>query len=354
MNELLPSNNTNTKKYKNNYHKRTMTIVKIIAVVLLIAGIGAVVVTTRKTTHTATILNQIETQTQQQQQLSNDASSPLHPLGRRRNKKSYILTSNNAVNTPWYSIQLPENVRPVRYDVDLDIDMENDRYSGHVNILIKVTSQSTKYILIHKSDIQVHSVRVSNLHGIQVSIKTITEYKPNEYLVIEMNTPLAADTEYRLECRFDADLRDDLTGLFVTRGGRNNSKIVGTFLSPVSARKFLPCFDEPDFKAIFAIRVTHGMEYKALSNMPATKMIVSANTKNATITTIFKDSLLMSTYNLGLLIADDTYKIVQKRIHRSLIIQVWDFEGNILFLFNPKNKNVCAVWEDNSCSCFSR
>ena len=339
MNEFLPTDNT---KQTKRCEERTVTIAKIFVSLLLLAGIGAVVVSTRKASHTATILNEIETQSRSRLQ----QPSPDDTRSKGRNKKSYIVTARAPPTSkgPWQNIRLPRSVVPERYELNLDVDMVNDTFSGHVRILINVTGEATsavKYVLIHKADIKVHSVRILELDGTPVSIKTINEYKPNEYLVIEMYNALTTGSQYHLECKFEADLRTDLAGLFVTQG-KANSKIAATFLSPVSTRKVFPCFDDPDFKATFKISVTHDAKYNVLSNMPEETRAVARNSSinnnnNRTITT-FKESLRMSTFTIGLLVADDTFKVVQRRMLGSLVIQVWDFEGNTFGFFLESQK----------------
>ena len=44
-----------------------------------------------------------------------------------------------------------------------------------------------------------------------------------------------------------------------------------TKLKPAYARRVFPCFDEPDFKAKFAITIVHLQNLTAISNMPIEK-----------------------------------------------------------------------------------
>ena len=73
---------------------------------------------------------------------------------------------------------------------------------------------------------------------------------------------------------FVAILNDDFNGFFRTKYTKRDGSIswVGaTQFEMLSARKSFPCFDEPDKKAIFNIRLGRRPEMIAVSNMPLVK-----------------------------------------------------------------------------------
>src|SRR5262249_26836513 len=81
--------------------------------------------------------------------------------------------------------------------------------------------------------------------------------------------PLAVGT-HRLRIGFTAKINTFGRGLFVvdypTDAGRK--RMIASELEPADARRIFPCWDEPAFKATFALTVTVPRAFLPVSNMP--------------------------------------------------------------------------------------
>jgi len=81
--------------------------------------------------------------------------------------------------------------------------------------------------------------------------------------------------------------------------------MVSTHFEPTDARSAFPCLDEPFFKAIFHISITHKNNLTCLSNMPVEKL---DELDESRITTHFMATVKMSTYLVAFTVNDFKFK----------------------------------------------
>ena len=222
----------------------------------------------------------------------------------------------------WHNMRLSPSIVPDTYHIDLDVDMVKDVYKGNVKINVFVT-QATKVIIFHQVDLVIGDVNIQNIKTTtNVAISSQFSYAPNEFYVIRTKTFLKSNESYIITIQFNGKMRSDLNGFYTSyyNDGKEKKKVASTFMSPISARKAFPCFDEPIFKANFTLKLTHSSKYNAQSNMLAD----TTCNKGRLVTIKFRETLKMSTYLLCWVIAD--YKFIQS-VNKK--ISAWTYSRNV-------------------------
>ena len=195
-----------------------------------------------------------------------------------------------------------------KYDILVKIDTINLKYNGCVKINIEIINDITD-IKINYSKLKIKSINIDN------NIINWSEYKDEEYLKIKYD--FFKKKKYQIIITFDNNIDDDLDGLYYSK---NKDKLVlCTHFEPRSARKFIPCFDEPDLKAIFIVNVIIDSKYNVISNSSLNKIVPFDN--GLTKKFIFNPSPKMSTYLLCI-VAGDIYKNEKKSLITNDFIKI--------------------------------
>ena len=183
--------------------------------------------------------------------------------------------------------RLPRHVQPRRYELELEPDLGAATFSGRVVISAEITT-ATRSIVLNAAELEIVRVFVDGRPAPfsldddteRLIIGTLDELPPG---------PVAIDIE------FTGVLNDKLRGFYRStyRDAQGAEHVVGcTQMQATDCRRAFPCFDEPDFKAVFAttLVVDHGL--LAVSNGPEIRRVeLDGRTK---IT--FADTMPMSTY----------------------------------------------------------
>jgi puromycin-sensitive aminopeptidase len=187
------------------------------------------------------------------------------------------------LNSPY---RLPRTVLPSRYQVSLIPDLDNASFTGSVTITADAVEAASE-IVLNAIELQIHSVSVDGEDA---------TYSLNEELERLIINTAVTPGSLTINIAFTGILNDKLRGFyrstFVDDSGKTCT-IATTQMQSTDCRRAFPCFDEPDFKAVFAIDLTFANDLMAVSN---SKEIRREDLGNGTARAWFADTMIMSTY----------------------------------------------------------
>ncbi|KXJ72768.1 hypothetical protein RP20_CCG017285 [Aedes albopictus] len=201
--------------------------------------------------------------------------------------------------------RLPANTVPIGYDVQLTVDLDQFTFFGTVQVSLRANNVSS-HVTLNAKELDVSNVKLSeDTTGRQLALVVYVMQNDSEMVRFNFDSDLLPAHTYRLSIDFAGNITDDLKGLYKSSYYRGTEEryVATTFNAAAYARKILPCYDEPQLKAKFKLRIYHKPEYRALSNMPVENRIESANADNMTVTE-FIESPPMSSYLLAFVVSD--------------------------------------------------
>ncbi|HJQ84702.1 MAG TPA: M1 family aminopeptidase [Candidatus Binatia bacterium] len=156
--------------------------------------------------------------------------------------------------------RLPTDVRPVDYDLHLEPDLEAGTFAGDVRIALRLERPRTE-IVLHAAELTIERA-VARAGGPEIPAR-VKLSPPDETATVRFARPLPAGDAV-VVLRFAGKLNQHLRGLYaVTADGR---RYAFSQCEAADARRILPCFDEPSFKATFRVAVTVRNADTAVSN----------------------------------------------------------------------------------------
>lgn len=194
--------------------------------------------------------------------------------------------------------RLPRHVIPTRYEIRLEPDLTTSTFTGQVTISLTVY-QTTRTIILNAVDLVIDTAEVERQGGgrIKASIDIDTSLQ-RATLAFQELIPQGTG---HLHLSFNGKLNDQLRG-FYRSTYKDTSGVVQTLAATqfeaTDARRAFPCWDEPDFKAVFATTLVIDPLLTAVSNTT----VVSESTANNKKVVRFADSIVMSTYLVAFIV----------------------------------------------------
>ncbi|KAJ5072556.1 puromycin-sensitive aminopeptidase-related [Anaeramoeba ignava] len=165
------------------------------------------------------------------------------------------------------SCRLPLLAEPTHYKIHLKPDLVKFVFEGDLEAKIKIITK-TKKLKLHSKELEIHSVFIKNQEQKEQKAEIIYQTE-NETVDFVFEEELDIG-EYTLLVKYTGQHNDKMAGFYrsVYTVGENKKYAVVTQLEPTDARRVLPCWDEPSFKAIFELTLTTPAHLVTLSNMP--------------------------------------------------------------------------------------
>jgi aminopeptidase N len=168
--------------------------------------------------------------------------------------------------------KLPKDVVPVEYVAHLAPDVEANTFRGSETVEIEVL-KPTSTIMLNAADLEIESASLSGKGFKSAAITPVLDAK-QETLSFALPRPLAPG-RYRLALKFRGLIYREGRGMFYVnyQAGQEaaKKKLIATTMAPADARRMLPTWDEPAFRAKFRLSIDVPASFKAYSNTPVDK-----------------------------------------------------------------------------------
>ena len=227
------------------------------------------------------------------------------------------------------AVVLPDNVRPIHYDLILTPNFDDFTFRGEVDVTVSM-EPGTAEIMLNCSEIEIHSATVSwtDTNGEQEQTASSIAYDADaETATISIpGTPadgLVGNQHLRMS--FTGELNDKLRGFYRSQYVNPEGEtayLATTQFEATDARRALPCWDEPAAKATFQVTLNVPEEMEAVSNTP---IIEETRSGDGVKTLLFDKTPVMSTYLLAFVIGDLTH--IEKEAADGTRIGVWMTRG---------------------------
>jgi aminopeptidase N len=180
-----------------------------------------------------------------------------------------FLSISGAVAEPAYSFdttpgKLPKTVIPIHYAIELTPDLERLTLAG-VEVVDIELREPTARLVLNAVEMTFSAASIDgDAQRAEVALDAAAETA-----TLSFAQPLAAGT-HRLRIGFAARINSFARGLYFADypTDKGVKRMLSSHLEPADARRIFPCWDEPAFKATFALDVTVPQKFLAVGNMP--------------------------------------------------------------------------------------
>jgi puromycin-sensitive aminopeptidase len=199
-----------------------------------------------------------------------------------------VTLTNSALSDDLDPYRLPRHTVPHRYQLELEPDLARATFDGKVEIAV-TSAEEVGSLVLNAIELDIHSVTVDG------EAATWRLDEATERLFIDPADPLAAG-DHTIAIEFSGILNDQLRGWYRStyRDAAGDERVIATTqMQSTDCRRAFPCWDEPDFKAVFAVTLIVDPDLLAASNCAEVERVARPDGKLAVR---FADTMSMSSY----------------------------------------------------------
>jgi aminopeptidase N len=192
--------------------------------------------------------------------------------------------------------RLPTTVRPIHYDLQFLVDISHARFEGTERIHVQIAEPTTR-VVINAAELRVRDASIGSGAAAQEATVTLDERTEQATLTVPRRLARGEEDVY---IHYSGVLNDQLRGFYLSKG-KDRSYAVTQF-EATDARRAFPCFDEPSFKATFALKLIVDRGDRAISNGRILSDVAGPVPTQHTVT--FATTPKMSTYLVAMAVGD--------------------------------------------------
>jgi puromycin-sensitive aminopeptidase len=192
------------------------------------------------------------------------------------------------------TFRLPRAVRPTRYVLTLEPDIEGASFTGDETVAIEIL-EPVDEIVLNALRLDIDDVWIEQAEGGERRTASVTLDETTERAHLALDATAEPGT-WVLHARFQGELNDRLAGFYrstFTDDTGAKQAIAVTQLEATHAREAFPCWDEPEYKAVFSVTLIVPEHLTALSNAGELSNEVLGDGRRRVV---FADTMKMSTY----------------------------------------------------------
>ncbi|MGZ5200326.1 MAG: hypothetical protein ACXWC4_11200, partial [Telluria sp.] len=166
--------------------------------------------------------------------------------------------------------KLPKDVLPVLYTAHIAPDIAANTFVGEETVEIDVL-RPTSTIMLNADNLDIKSATLSG-KGIGLARLGPVIDHAQQTVTFTLPKPLKPG-RYQLALHFSGLINREARGMFYMnyKVAGDDKKMIATTMEPADARRLLPSWDEPSFRAKFKLSIDVPANFSAYSNTPVDK-----------------------------------------------------------------------------------